>query len=88
MNITRSVLLEEGGNSINITGKNIGFVIEELIELMMEDFERDYRKYKESCGLYKLPKLDTGLMLCLDKQKKRIKDLVDKEDLEKVLGLN
>lgn len=87
MNILRSVLLDQGGNSINITGKNIGYVVEELIELMMEEFERDYRKYKSSNGLYELPKLNSGLILCLERQKNRIKDIVDEEDFSKVLGL-
>lgn len=88
MYISRSVLLEENGNSININGVNIEYVVKELIDLMMEDFERDYAKYKKSCGLYEIPKINAGLVLYLEEQKNRIKEIVDEEDLKKVLGIN
>lgn len=83
MYISRSVLLEENGNSINISGNNIPYVVKELIDLMMEDFERDYKRYKESCGLYELPTINAMLILYLDRQKNRIKEIVDEEDLKK-----
>ncbi|MDU6996000.1 MAG: hypothetical protein E6356_14155 [Terrisporobacter othiniensis] len=88
MYISRSVLLEENGNSINISGGNMPYVIKELIDLMMEDFERDYKLYKESSGLYEIPAINAMLMLYLEKQKNKIKEIVDEEDLKKVLGIN
>lgn len=88
MNILRSVLLEQDGNCINVTNGDIEYVVKELIDLMMEDFERDYIKYKKSCGLYEIPKLNSDLILYLEQQKNRIKDIVDEEDLKKVLGIN
>lgn len=88
MYISRSVLLEENGDSINISGGNIPYVVKELIDLMMEDFERDYKRYKESCGMYEMPTINAMLILFLEQQKNRIKAIVDEEDLEKVLGIN
>lgn len=88
MYISRSILLEENGNIMNISGENIPYVVKELIDLMIEDFERDYKRYKESCGLYEIPTINSMLVLYLEQQKNRIKEIVDEKDFEKVLGMN
>ena len=87
MNISRSILIEQDQNSINISNENAPYIIKELIDLMVEDFERDYKSYKKLCSLGKIPKFDATLLLCLTNLKDRIKDIVDEDDLEKVLGL-
>lgn len=87
MNVSRSILLEQNGNSVNINGVNSEIIVKEIIDFMMDDFEKEYRRYKEFGGLYKIPKLNTSLILYLDEQKKRITKMVDKEDMNKVLGI-